>query len=192
MTNQKLFISRITQLSEEEISSVLSAVTLMLEAKELAPNSVYALLLRLPIQLLSGICLGEVSEFDKTFVLDCNKGRELESTVNRTPRRHSAKAEKRGISNEYICICTVKDCNNRNREDSCFYNLNAVNGFHSFIKQRHEFYRRVASKYINRYNALFSTTYRNAKDMIRRLMDIVLAVTSSYYYNIHLFMYYTM
>lgn len=38
MTNQELLISRITQLSEEEISSVLNAVTLMLEAKELTPK----------------------------------------------------------------------------------------------------------------------------------------------------------
>ena len=38
MTNQELLISRITQLSEDEISSVLNAVTLMLEAKELTPE----------------------------------------------------------------------------------------------------------------------------------------------------------
>lgn len=51
-------------------------------------------------------CLGEVSEFDETFVLDCYKGRKLESIVNRAPRRHGAKAQKRDISNEYVCICT--------------------------------------------------------------------------------------
>lgn len=318
MTNKELLISRITQLSEDEISSVLNAVTLILEAKELAPkpgcpycgspaviryghkcnkqrfrckscvrtfvtttntimsnshfpvsvwkemisdtlhgnaidysakrlglyhqaafdmrHKILLALQRLPEA--ADVCLGEVSEFDETFVLDCYKGRKLESTVSRAPRRHGAKAEKRGISNEYVCICTgvqrkgdaiaaainrakpsakellsifeghiadgtlalcdglrsyhafpgiadctVKDCNSRDREDSCFYNLNTVNGFHSFIKQRYEFYRGVASKYINRYNALFSTTYRNAEVMIRRLTDTVLSVTGANYYH---------
>lgn len=38
MTNQDLLISRIPQLSEDEISSVLNAVTLILKAKELTPK----------------------------------------------------------------------------------------------------------------------------------------------------------
>ena len=318
MTNQELLISRITQLSEDEIFAVLNAVTLMLEAKELTPRpncpycgsntviryghkrkkqrffcktcgrtfvpttntimsnshfpvSVWKEMITdtlygnaidysakrlglyhqaafdmrhkilLALQALpetADVCLGEVSEFDETFVLDCYKGRKLDNTVNRAPRRHGAKAEKRGISNEYICICTgiqrkgdalastinrakpsakelisifeghiadgtlalcdglrsyhafpgiadctVKDCNGQDQKDSCFYNLNTVNGFHSFIKQRYDFYRGVASKYINRYNALFSTTYRNAENMIRRLISTVLTVTGTNYYH---------
>ena len=55
---------------------------------------------------ISDVCLGEVSEFDETFVLDCYKGKEMDSSIPRGPRRHGAKAEKRGISNEYVCICT--------------------------------------------------------------------------------------
>ena len=184
------------------------------------------------------VCLGDVSEFDETFVLDCYKGKKLDSSISRKPRKHGAKAEKRGISNEQVCICTgiqrkgdalavtvnrakpsakelisvfeghiadgtlalydglrsyhalpgiadctVNDCSNRNKEDSCFYNLNTVNGFHSFIKQRYVFYSGVASKYINRYNALFSTAYRNAENIIRRLMDVVLAVSNTDYYH---------
>lgn len=69
-----------------------------------------------------------------------------------------------------IADCTVKDCTDPDGADSCFYNLNTVNGFHSYIKQRYVFYRRVAIKYINRYNALFSTAYRNAEGIIRRLV----------------------
>ena len=80
-----------------------------------------------------------------------------------------------------IADCTVEDCNGRGRKDSCFYNLNTVNGFHSYIKQRYVFYRGVASKYINRYNALFSTAYRNAERIIRRMVDITLAVTGTDY-----------
>ena len=82
-----------------------------------------------------------------------------------------------------IADCTVKNCSDLDQEDSCFYNLNTVNGFHSFIKQRYDFYRGVASKYINRYNALFSTTYRNAENMVRRLIDTVLTVTGTNYYH---------
>lgn len=189
---------------------------------------------------ISGACLGGVSEFDETFVLDCYKGKKLDSSIPRRPRKHGAKAEKRGISNEYVCICTgiqrdggayaatvnrakpsagelirifeghiadgtlalcdglrsyhafpgiadctVEDCNGRGGKASCFYNLNTVNGFHSFIKHRYIFCRGVASKYINRYNALFSAAYRNAENIIRRLTDTVLAVTNvDYYHNI--------
>lgn len=318
MTNQELLISRITQLSEDEIFAILDAVTLMLEAKELTPKpdcpycgshiviryghkckkqrflcktcsrtfvpttntimsnshfpaSVWKEVVKdtlhgnaidysakrlglyhqatfdmrhkilLALQELpeaTDVCLGEVSEFDETYVPDCYKGRKLDDTVNRPPRKHGAKAGKRGISNEYICICTgiqrkgdalaatinrakpnakelisifeghiadgtlalcdglrsyrafpgiadctVKNCSNLEQEDSCFYNLNTVNGFHSFIKQRYNFYRGVASKYINRYNTLFSTTYRNIENMIRRLIDTALTVTGINYYH---------
>ncbi len=55
---------------------------------------------------ISSVCLGEVFEFDETVVLDCYKGKEMDSSIPRGPRRHGAKAEKRGISNEYVCICT--------------------------------------------------------------------------------------
>ena len=184
------------------------------------------------------VCLGDVSEFDETFVLDCYKGKELDSSISRKPRKHGAKAQKRGISNEYVCICTgiqrkgeaiaatvnrakpsakdlneifeghiadgtlalcdglrsyrafpeiadytVKDCNSQDGENSSFYNLNTVNGFHSFIKQRYVFYRGVASKYINRYNALFATTYRNTENIIRQLRNAVLTVTATDYYH---------
>ena len=314
MTNQEMLISYINKLTEDEISSLLEAASLMLETKEPAekppcpycgcgkviryghacqkqrflckicgrtfvpttntvmanshfPASVWKEMVKdtlhgnaidfsakrlgifhqaafeilLALQELPEVtdaCLGEVSEFDETFVLDCYKGRKLDSTVARTARKHGAKAQKRGISNEYICICTgiqrkgdaiaatvnrakpsagelirifdghiaggtlalcdglrsyhafpgianctVNDCNNQKSEESCFYHLNTVNGFHNFIKKRYNFYRGIASKYINRYNALFSTTYRNAEAMVRRLTEAVLTVTGVNYYH---------
>lgn len=61
--------------------------------------------------------------------------------------------------------------------------MNTVNGFHSFIRQRYVFYRGVASKYINSYNALFATAYRNGENIIRRLTDAVLSVTGIDYYH---------
>jgi len=55
-----------------------------------------------------------------------------------------------------IADCIVKDCTASDGAGSCFYNLNTINGFHSFIKQRYVFYRGMASEYIDRYNALFN------------------------------------
>ena len=52
------------------------------------------------------VLLNQVAELDETFVLDCFKGKELSSEINRPARKHGAKAQKRGISNEYICINT--------------------------------------------------------------------------------------
>ena len=51
-------------------------------------------------------CLQDVSEMDETYVLESYKGKKLPACVCRKPRKHGAKAEKRGISNEYVCICT--------------------------------------------------------------------------------------
>lgn len=159
------------------------------------------------------ICLGEVSELDETYVLDFYKGKKLDPTVGREARRHGAMAQKRGISSEYLCICTgiqrkgnalaatanrakpstgeliaifeghiadgafllcdglrsyhalpgiaecvARDCARYTDKTTGFYHLNTINGFHSFIKRRYNFYRGVASKYLNRYNALFSAT----------------------------------
>lgn len=183
---------------------------------------------------INGVCLVEVSEFDETFVLNCYKGKEMDDSIPRRPRRHGAKAEKEaslmrmcasapassakgrplppqspgqrnclaysrvilrtvpsplfdGLRSYQalpgIADCIVRVCNVPGAEDTCFYNLNTVNGFHSFIKQRYVFYRGVASKYINRYNALFSTAYRNSEGIIRRLISAVLTVTGTDYYH---------
>ena len=53
------------------------------------------------ILLLSG-----VAELDETFVLDCYKGSQVPDSAGREARKHGAKAAKRGISNEYVAICT--------------------------------------------------------------------------------------
>lgn len=174
-------------------------------------------------------CLSEISEMDETYVLESYKGKELPDFICRKPRKHGAKAEKRGISNEYICICTGvqrKGCAiagtvNRAKPSSqelqeifnghicegtlllcdglksyksleatagCivrdvtretgieFYNFNTVNAFHSFIKRQYEFYRGVATKYLNRYNALFSAAYKCTVESLQKIMDAFLTV----------------
>ena len=58
--------------------------------------------------------------------------------------------------------CTVKDCHGITEEEKSFFNLNTVNGAYNFIKRRYDFYRGVATKYLNRYNALFAVFYNKA------------------------------
>lgn len=162
----------------------------------------------------------------------------LPEDAGRKSRKHGAKAQKRGISNEYVCICTgirrkgdayaatvnrakpdaeelavvftghiahdtlvlcdglksyhsltaaigctVKDCHKLQEEEKGFFNLNTVNGFHSFIKRRYCFYRGVATKYLNRYNALFSTSYHKAEVLVSRLCHVLLSTGSINYYH---------
>lgn len=49
---------------------------------------------------------------------------------------------------------------NVQKETGSFFNLNAVNNLHSFIKNRYYDYRSVATKYLNRYNLVFRAAYR--------------------------------
>lgn len=50
--------------------------------------------------------LSDIVELDETYVLDCQKGRKCDDGSTRPARKHGAKAQKRGLSSEYICICT--------------------------------------------------------------------------------------
>ena len=176
------------------------------------------------------VVLRVVSELDETYVSDSLKGTKFGPDAPRKPRLHGEKANKRGLSNEKICICTgvernqgaafastinraspsseeikqtfkghiepgtiaftdgakgykvledSSDCivesvdvNEQKKRKSA--NLNNVNSFHSFIKERYGKYRGVATKYLNRYNALFSTSFRNRNEMIERLCDTLL------------------
>jgi transposase-like protein len=49
---------------------------------------------------LTGVC-----ETDETYVLESIKGRKIPENYHRKARKHGAVASKRGISNEYICVC---------------------------------------------------------------------------------------
>lgn len=170
--------------------------------------------------------LKQVSELDETFVLECLKGKQLPAQISRPARKHGAKAQKRGISNEYLCIntgvsrdgavivktvnrakpdsaelkevysghlqdevlalcdglrsysvlktmadCSVKDVNTVPQEEKAFYNLNTVNNLHHFIKERYTFYRGVTTKYLNRYNTLFTVAWRQDNTVIADLCN---------------------
>ena len=69
------------------------------------------------------------------------------------------------------CGSAVMNVNDENRGG--FTHINTVNGFHSFIKKRYEDYRGVATKYLNRYNALFSIVFRGDSDLTDRIYNIL-------------------
>ena len=179
------------------------------------------------------VTLSGVSEFDETFVLESFKGTEIPLNFDRKPRRHGAKAHSRGISSEWVAICTgiqrdggaivctvnrakpskeelagifaesiepgtlaltdglrsynvFKDLGicpvvDATKEDDSFYNLNTVNGLHSYIKGMYDHYCGVATKYINRYNAMFSLVFRSSQELPSNLFSS-LCNTSTYLY----------
>jgi len=154
---------------------------------------------------LTGVC-----EIDDTYVLESVKGTKIPEDYHREPRKHGAKASKRGISAEQISIMTgisrdgpiltktvnratprkedvtavfnghigkstlvlcdgaksiaslrdVAEVSNVKNDPDSFYHINNVNGYHSFIKRRqNNIYHGIATKYQNRYNALYSLAY---------------------------------
>jgi len=182
--------------------------------------------------ILSGIC-----ELDDTYVLESYKGTKLPSDYWRKPRRHGAKAEKPGISNEYISISTgvqrdgkaigsavsratpttedvktmfdsridkmsVVLCDgaksygvlrdeigcevvNVKAEDASFFNINSVNSLHAFIKEKYVKYRGVATKYLNRYIALFTKLFKADDDIVDQIYSILTSYNSVNYHTNH-------
>ena len=154
-------------------------------------------------------------------MLESVKGTKIPEDYHREPRKHGAKASKRGISGEQVSImagvsrdgailtktvnratpskedvatvfkdhivkstlvlcdgaksiATLSDIAEvssvKNERDS-FYHINNVNGYHSFIKTRqNHIYHGVATKYQNRYNALYTLAY--GCDIEERVDDI--------------------
>jgi len=179
--------------------------------------------MRNPTQL-EGVC-----EADETYLLENYKGKKLPPDFWRKSRKHGAVAEKRGLSNEYICICAgvergggvVSKAVNRamadkddidralgervnektviladgakgydalgksrnctiihaNPEGGTSCHINTVNGYHSHIKERHLRARGFATKYLNRYNALFSKTYRGTNEIVEEIYRLMCAAS---------------
>ena len=175
-----------------------------------------------PISLI-GTC-----ETDETYVLESEKGRKFPENYHRKPRKHGAKASKRGISNEYVCVCTSvtgaseqvavavnraspdeqeildvfgervnKDtvilCDGKQSynvlEEKCTIavtkRVNKVNGFHSFIKDKLDAMRGVATIYLNRYNALFSKTYAANKSVVEDIFELIVSSKDTSYTIAH-------
>ena len=73
----------------------------------------------------------------------------------------------------YSCLKEVASCQvvNAKKEESSFYHLNHVNNVHSQFKFRYDFYRGVATKYINRYLALMDTAYKSNKEKVDAIFE---------------------
>lgn len=182
------------------------------------------------------VSLSGIAELDETYVLDCYKGAAVPEDAGRGARKHGAKAAKRGISNEYIAICTgiqrdggaVAKTVNRAKPSSdeleeifsghiaentliltdglrsynvletaagctvvdvnhegCrgIFHLNTVNSMHSYIKGMYVHYRGVGTKYINRYNALFSLAFRCANERADTLFAALASLGQTCYWH---------
>jgi transposase-like protein len=64
-------------------------------------------ILRAPVKM-EGVC-----EVDETYVLESMKGRKMPEDYHRKARKHGAKAGKPGLSDEYICVCTSVNNDNK-------------------------------------------------------------------------------
>ena len=168
---------------------------------------------------LSGVC-----QTDETYVLESVKGRKIQDDYHRKARKHGAVAAKRGISDEYICVCTsvtgeaknvslamnratpskqeiidvfgdrvsestVVLCDGNQSygalEDKCIVattkRINKANGFHSFIKERLDAARGVATIYLNRYNALFSKVYAADDSVIDDIFELMTSQSQAFF-----------
>jgi transposase-like protein len=185
------------------------------------------------------VILGGVCELDETYVLESRKGTKLPEDFWRKSRKHGAKAQKRGISNEQIAICTgldragkvlartvnratpsalevsevfggriedgslvltdgarsynvleelckvdIANVNTDENKERHFLHINSANAFHSFIKERYDGYRGVATKYLNRYNALFSRIFRGDTDIIDDIYNALCSNKVNSFYSI--------
>lgn len=208
-------------LSHATIFNMRHKILLALEAEEMRNPTV-----------LDGVC-----ELDDTYVLESLKGTKIAEDYWRKPRKHGAVAQKRGLSNEYICISTgvqrdgaaysqtvtrsspeTDDLTNVFKEHigsetlivcdgaksynafgervgstvlnvteenrGGFSHINTVNGFHSFIKDRYNDYRGVATKYLNRYNALFSKVFRSGSDIVDKIYVTLCSNDENLFYSV--------
>lgn len=73
--------------------------------------------------------------------------------------------------------CTVQ---NAEQEEGSFFHINTVNGYHSFIKERNRNARGFATKYLNRYNALFSKVYRTTKEVADDIYNVLCDMNNRY------------
>ena len=107
-------------------------------------------------------------------------GPAMAMTVNRaTPSKDEIKQVFLGHIDSGSLVCTdgakgyevlrtaVEGCSvvKVKQKEGSFYHLNTVNAFHSCIKRLNSTFRGVATKYLNRYNGLFSLIFRKGEEI---------------------------
>jgi transposase-like protein len=82
------------------------------------------------------------------------------------------------VKEDTVILCDGKQSYNA-LEDKCTVavtkRINKVNGFHSFIKEKLDAMRGVATIYLNRYNALFSKIYNADKSVVNDIFDLMVS-----------------
>ena len=80
------------------------------------------------------------------------------------------------VNKDTVVLCDGKRSYNA-LDDICTVavtkRINKVNGFHSFIKERLDAMRGVATIFLNRYNALFSKIYANDKSIVNAIYKLM-------------------
>ena len=121
----------------------------------------------------------------------------LTKTVNRaTPSKADvASVFKNHIGKSTLVLCDgaksiatlsdVAEVSSVKNERDSFYHINTVNGYHSFIKTRqNHIYHGVATKYQNRYNALYTLAYGcDLEDRVDDLYKILIQRSGQFEIN---------
>ena len=82
------------------------------------------------------------------------------------------------VNEETVILCDGKQSYNI-LDNKCTVaitkRINKVNGFHSFIKEKLDAMRGVATIYLNRYNALFSKIYATDKSVVDEIYELMVS-----------------
>ena len=70
-----------------------------------------------------------------------------------------------------------------NKDSGGFYNINTINSYHSFIKDRNRKARGFATKYLNRYNSLFSMVFRKTDNITDKIFELLCDMNNRYHTN---------
>lgn len=73
--------------------------------------------------------------------------------------------------------CIINSVSSEQMKVSKTANLNNVNSFHSYVKERYHKYRGVATKYINRYNAMFASGFRQREEVVDEICTEILTMS---------------
>jgi transposase-like protein len=86
------------------------------------------------------------------------------------------------VNKDTVILCDGKQSYNV-LDDKCTVavtkRINKVNGFHSFIKEKLDAMRGVATIYLNRYNALFSKIYSADKSVVDEIYELMVSTNGS-------------
>jgi transposase-like protein len=128
---------------KQMISDTIKGVSLDKTAKSLGFSHKTAFRMRHKIlsaletyEELNPIVLDGICELDDTYVLESLKGTKIPDNYYRKARKHGAKAQKRGVSNEYVSICAGVEREGKiytktvNRATPTPANINEVFGEH--------------------------------------------------------------